>query len=193
MIGPVSVFNMRANPIQAYNRYGAWYDYLNPFKAAKAAADYFQDDGPPAYDEVTAPDPDKIVASEQIKDGAYSWIVYSNGDLKIFDVPEGKEELINTRYRIGDSNYAKTLATLRTRSPKVDKVLAKGGLDGAKLAAGATRNESVIQTSKSSKGGAITNGNGGGGIDVMTVVGISAGVIGLIILSSVLFRRRRKK
>jgi hypothetical protein len=61
-----------------------------------------------------------------VKDqGGYTWIVYSNGDIKIFDVPAGKEHLMGQKYRPGDANYAAILAKLRKLDPQVDKILGK--------------------------------------------------------------------
>ncbi len=199
MIGNIQVYNMGSN----YGTYGAWYEYLNPFKAAQATVDYFtSEDEPPSYEQATAADPNVIVAQTKVKDGAYSWIVYSNGELKIFDVPAGKEALIGTRYRIGNKNYASTLAVLRKRSKEVDKVLAKGGLSGAKLAAGATFAEAA---QKPSSGGSKPSTGGSTQAPVTAydaskprtpwgaIGGAGIGVIGLIILVAALSRKRKGK
>lgn len=186
---------------QIHSGLGAWYDYLNPFKAVQATVDYFtEDEGPPSYETVTAADTSKIVANTKVQDGAYSWIVYSNGDLKIFNVPAGKEALIGTRYKIGDTNYAKTLAVLRSRSKEVDKVLAKGGLDGAKLAQGATASGATIAPKKAPKKGGTgddttrTGGKGGGGLQLGAsgIAGIAMGVVGLVLILGLVFKRKRK-
>lgn len=183
---------------QIHSGLGAWYDYLNPYKAAQATVDYFkEDEGPPSYDTVTAADTSKIVANTKVKDGAYSWIVYSNGDLKIFNVPAGKEALIGTRYKIGDTNYAKTLAILRSRSKEVDKVLAKGGLDGAKLAQGATASGAATAPKKGGTGDDTTRtgGTGGGGLQLGAsgIAGIAMGVVGLVLVLGLVFKRKRKR
>jgi len=202
MIGNLQVYNMRANYGGAYGRYGIW-NYL------QSAYDYLTgSDEPPSYEQATAADPNVIVAQTKVKDGAYSWIVYSNGELKIFDVPAGKEQLIGTRYRIGNRNYAETLAVLRKRSKEVDKVLAQGGLDGAKLAAGATFEDASKKTATT-----VPAASNGSSVSVSTststmapvvagqvrrtpwgaIGGAGIGVIGLIILVVALTRKKGKK
>lgn len=196
MIGNLQVYSMRGNYGAPYGRYGVW-SYL------QSAYDYLTgSDEPPSYDQATAADPNVIVANTKVKDGAYSWIVYSNGELKIFDVPAGKESLIGTRYRIGNKNYASTLAVLRKRSKEVDKVLAKGGLSGAKLAAGATFAEAA---QKPSSGGSKPSTGGSTQAPVTAydapkprtpwgaIGGVGIGVIGLIILVAALTRKRKGK
>lgn len=197
MIGPTAVFNMRANP---YNQYGIWSYLQSAYNWATGAED---ETGPPSYETVTAPDTEKIVDSVKVQDGAYTWIVYSNGDLKIFNVPAGKESLIGTRYRIGDTNYAKTLGVLRSRSKQVDKVLAKNGLDGAKLSAGSTAADAAIvqkSAKRTATGDDATriggNGNGGGGglqLRAGGIAGIAMGVIGLALILTLVFRKKKKK
>jgi len=195
---PNSVVSLYNQITGSREGYGAWYDYLNPVKGAQAAYDYFSsEEGPPSYDTVTAADTSKIVANTKVKDGAYSWIVYSNGDLKIFNVPAGKEALIGTRYKIGDTNYAKTLAVLRSRSKAVDKVLAKNGLDGAKLAQGATASGATIAPKKGGTGDDTTRtgGAGGGGLQLGAsgIAGIAMGVVGLVLILGLVFKRKRKR
>ena len=83
-----------------------------------------------------SPETQKKSGLVSVKDGSYTWVVYKNGDIKLFNVPAGKEHLIGSRYRIGDANYAAILSKLRKLSSHVDEVLAQGGLDGKKLAQG---------------------------------------------------------
>lgn len=198
MIGPTAVFNMRANYGAPYGRYGL----IGP--AIAALAYYFStredETGPPNYETVTAADTNKIVDNVKVQDGAYSWIVYSNGDLKIFDVPSGKEALIGTRYSIGDTNYAKTLAVLRKRSKQVDKVLAKGGLDGAKLSGGSSASQATIPNAQrkatgddTTRIGADNGGRGGLQLRAGGIAGVAMGVIGLALILTLAFRKKKKK
>ena len=200
MIGNIQVYNMRGN----YGTYGVY--GWNPITAAVNWWTGGSEDEPPTYEQATAADPNVIVANTKVRDGKYSWIVYSNGELKIFDVPAGKESLIGTRYRIGNKNYASTLAVLRKRSKEVDKVLAKGGLSGAKLAAGATFAEASQKPSSGGSKPSKPSSGGSGSSPVYApavqdrktppwgaIGGIGAGVVGLIILFAVLARRKKGK
>jgi len=177
--------------------YHGWLDYLNPFS-------YFADDedAPPSYDTVTAVDTTKSTASMKVTDGDYEWILYSNGDAKIFNVPAGKESLIGTRYKIGDSSYAGVLANLRKRSSSVDTFLAQHGLDAAKLASGGSRTSAAVTPVEPPKKGLTSLFTRDSSTDLTTptkrppwatIGGAAIGVVGLIFLFTAIARRKRKR
>jgi len=172
--------------LQVYNmraNYGGAYGRYGIWNYLQSAYDYLTgSDEPPSYEQATAADPNVIVAQTKVKDGAYSWIVYRN--------------------------YAETLAVLRKRSKEVDKVLAQGGLDGAKLAAGATFEDASKKTATT-----VPAASNGSSVSVSTststmapvvagqvrrtpwgaIGGAGIGVIGLIILVVALTRKKGKK
>jgi len=86
---------------------------------------------------------------------------------------------------------------LRSRSKAVDKVLAKNGLDGAKLAQGATASGATIAPKKGGTGDDTTRtgGAGGGGLQLGAsgIAGIAMGVVGLVLILGLVFKRKRKR
>lgn len=181
-----SLYNQITGSREGYGEW-AWSDLL-PWNAGKAAAEWVRGDTP--IDDIK-----KSVATIKVKDGAYTWLVYSNGDLKIYNAPAGQEASIGKRYSIGDTNYAKTLGVLRTRSKEVDKVLAKGGLDGAKLAQGATSSSAATAPQGGATGDDTTRTGGtGGGLQLKagSIAGIAMGVVGLALILGLVFKRKRK-